>query len=1412
MEIEYRALDPWKRPGQKSEWAGPTLFPAWFVDVAGSVRGETNTSFDLFASPHTPRSSETNYSGNIRTSGLILRGPGTTFQTLLVGPNSRRRPSRILPAFPPLTGREKEPRLDPYSFGPPSVILNQTHPFMELSPTRTLTQNEMVFRRLHLGTVAYGMDSMDEVQSHVFSAYTQVRRTLSWPLSQCLPLHYCERLWALNFSSGKRPLTRSDNFCPPDTGGHRSRKLDYPVPQRGANECHSVARQTASPSHDLPASRAPPTTKVRKTISSRVHEAVKAIALVHNVTPVYESNGVTDQAEAEQHYEDACRVYQASSPDEASSPYEVDTYTCRVYQAFSLDERGKIHAVFRSVRWEGGMMGRHHSQGWGCANRCQEPRTAFFAAPAFEVLVSSTRRGPLEEATKTPCRKLCAARPKRAAVRRLIHFPAAKSRISLVCPVSISARPAAQMGHRCPKYIISQVSGLGGGGEGVGRLVVRVLSGGGRGGVEGRAVKGGSPQGPARTSSAQLAAISSQRQNPLFLWLLGEGHVLGLWGGWGTGEGLSSWPNNDLIIAAKPQKTAGAWLPSLDFVGGFTGQLGWGVGGDQVMRNRVAASYLLTALWDISRQWGPHPPTQTLLRHHDSVVLGPPGPVIKLSPSVPAPLSWGLPSGPAKHGGGKSKTHAIGRLVPPSPRCQPSTLPFDVIAPSASCEGWGLSGGPQDSADQPAVTLNPPGFNTMVSLVQWTESVGLTLVGRDQSSMQLRTPSGQILNFTILQIFPFTYESKRMGIIVREVTNLQRADDGLFSLADLQLSSLNLRKPGFAPGGVSYSLVQWCHTQVLEGRDESTGEITFYMKGADVVMAGIVQYNDWLEEECCGVITPRTDPPLISQEALRFLLHAQLHLAQKQSQVQLFSIVCVKDSPLNGGGGSRVVRAALALQCLGLGMHGGSSGLGPGVLHCVQALRLQWLRAWGPPLCAGSECGNMAREGLRVLVVSKKSLTEEQYQDFEVSCACKGERVAHARHRVSCDSPPGAREQKGFCVTAVVMSPDWGLDKEGLFQMQADVYIMEAQRPGLCQPYNSLPLFREYFFGKNQDGSLAGVGAVWGSYWDEIDKVCVEREGSSSDTESTLVSTRRIQFPKQACTSGYFGGGMQITLLAGLAGNNPSLPASAVTDPQHPKQPASNGIDTTKTRRKNTPSQVVKCHDSPLAMVPTVSSDQRIGPGVPVPPPGRSAAHNCVRGRAATSQQTSASRPPSDPTTCSQKKCSCWSLSSVSDKAEGELAQSLGWRPVSATQTHLGHTSVVKPIQLPGSVAWNDPLPARYVQAKLSVHDRSLKVATVIESLEMEMELLCLTGVEDQLQADVRPTLEILRNAGIKTYPTLEILRNAGIKVWMLTGDKLETATCTAKNAHLVTRNQDIHVFRPTPPPSFSCRAATAEG
>lgn len=56
----------------------------------------------------------------------------------------------------------------------------------------------------------------------------------------------------------------------------------------------------------------------------------------------------------------------------------------------------------------------------------------------------------------------------------------------------------------------------------------------------------------------------------------------------------------------------------------------------------------------------------------------------------------------------------------------------------------------------------------------------------------------------------------------------------------------------------------------------------------------------------------------------------------------------------------------------------------------------------------------------------------------------------------------------------------------------------------------------------------------------------------------------------------------------------------------------------------------------------------------------------------------------------------------------------------------------------------------RYHSAKMSTTERAMRMSMVIESLEKDLELLCLTGVEDKLQENVRPTLELLRNAGIK--------------------------------------------------------------
>ena len=55
-------------------------------------------------------------------------------------------------------------------------------------------------------------------------------------------------------------------------------------------------------------------------------------------------------------------------------------------------------------------------------------------------------------------------------------------------------------------------------------------------------------------------------------------------------------------------------------------------------------------------------------------------------------------------------------------------------------------------------------------------------------------------------------------------------------------------------------------------------------------------------------------------------------------------------------------------------------------------------------------------------------------------------------------------------------------------------------------------------------------------------------------------------------------------------------------------------------------------------------------------------------------------------------------------------------------------------------------------------------------------------GVEDKLQEDVEQTLESLRNAGIR--------------IWMLTGDKIETATCIARSAKLVARYQEIYTLQ----------------
>jgi phospholipid-translocating ATPase len=89
---------------------------------------------------------------------------------------------------------------------------------------------------------------------------------------------------------------------------------------------------------------------------------------------------------------------------------------------------------------------------------------------------------------------------------------------------------------------------------------------------------------------------------------------------------------------------------------------------------------------------------------------------------------------------------------------------------------------------------------------------------------------------------------------------------------------------------------------------------------------------------------------------------------------------------------------------------------------------------------------------------------------------------------------------------------------------------------------------------------------------------------------------------------------------------------------------------------------------------------------------------------------------------------------------------------------------------------------SKHAQASLALHNRDHAVAEVVKKyLENDLELLGVTGVEDKLQKDVKPSLELLRNAGIK--------------IWMLTGDKVETARCVAVSSKLVARGQYVHTI-----------------
>eukprot|EP00698_Gefionella_okellyi_P009663 TRINITY_DN2476_c0_g1_i3.p1 TRINITY_DN2476_c0_g1~~TRINITY_DN2476_c0_g1_i3.p1 ORF type:complete len:1081 (+),score=133.21 TRINITY_DN2476_c0_g1_i3:72-3314(+) len=175
-----------------------------------------------------------------------------------------------------------------------------------------------------------------------------------------------------------------------------------------------------------------------------------------------------------------------------------------------------------------------------------------------------------------------------------------------------------------------------------------------------------------------------------------------------------------------------------------------------------------------------------------------------------------------------------------------------------------------------------------VALVKFAESVGMTLIARDLHTITLKAPGGasdDFVIFDVLNIFPFTSASKRMGIVVR---------------------------------------------------DRFTQEITFYMKGADAVMSDMVQYNEWLEEECGNM----------AREGLRTLVFAKRRLSEDEYVSFAGRYAAARASIAHRDVNVAAVVASLERDLILIGVTGVEDRLQQDVKESLEILRSAGIKTW----------------------------------------------------------------------------------------------------------------------------------------------------------------------------------------------------------------------------------------------------------------------------------------------------------------------------------------------------------------------------------------------------------------------------------------------------------------------------------
>uniref|UniRef100_A0A670YYD3 Phospholipid-transporting ATPase n=1 Tax=Pseudonaja textilis TaxID=8673 RepID=A0A670YYD3_PSETE len=87
-------------------------------------------------------------------------------------------------------------------------------------------------------------------------------------------------------------------------------------------------------------------------------------------------------------------------------------------------------------------------------------------------------------------------------------------------------------------------------------------------------------------------------------------------------------------------------------------------------------------------------------------------------------------------------------------------------------------------------------------------------------------------------------------------------------------------------------------------------------------------------------------------------------------------------------------------------------------------------------------------------------------------------------------------------------------------------------------------------------------------------------------------------------------------------------------------------------------------------------------------------------------------------------------------------------------------------------------LEAQIKEATVALHNREARMAKVFDDIEKDMRLIGSTAVEDKLQDFAAETIESLHAAGMK--------------IWVLTGDKLETAQATCYASRLFHSNTEL--------------------